>query len=515
MNTLQGEALREPLADGTLAEAMYLYDQKRKKPQPIYSRRIIGLLAVIGVLGFAATGFLGYPSDTSVLYTIFHPPWLLFAWFAAAILLTQRALFRQHNLTKWRWGTFIVTLVCIAGIAASYVWPDVVKDLTNGIVAVFSAIGIPLGKGRLVGSAVNFGLIALYIYDRITLWIRGRRAEYVNFWDAPISRQAFPGQAFSPPVQPDRWELIAQDLFAGAALCAALGLILQDAFLNVVSDRLLSTHVDSCEVSWIIGACQSGAANNPPTLTSIDFHIVIFAGTASVLILAIGLIASAIFQAKDEANRRVTRSVAEIIWSVINPIHVVFRNLRNVVWPVLVFGGVFSAAAAARYIRLYLHAQSDQSTCLGSPACPDLKEFAPDVARSLTGGRLTIQALQFDAQLLALAATFGILAVFTILLAARVLASSRIPVSLRNINLDESLIFNWLRFFVSSARTILLVFWLFSFGLSGLMVALQSVNVTSRVPFPQPGVSTIISGAFFLSVAIPLTWRYFRGRFAL
>src|SRR5690242_19485048 len=163
MNTLQGEALREPLGDGTLAEAMYLYDQKRKKPQPIYSRRIIGLLAVIGVLGIAATGFLGYPSDTSVLYTIFHPPWLLFAWFAAAILLTQRALFRQRNLIKWRSGTFIVTLVCIAGIATSYVWPDVVKDLTNGIVAVFSAIGIPLGKGRLVVSAVNFGLIALYI----------------------------------------------------------------------------------------------------------------------------------------------------------------------------------------------------------------------------------------------------------------------------------------------------------------------------------------------------------------
>ena len=511
MSTAQDEAPRDNFSERALAEAMYLYDQERRKPLPVYSGRAIGLLAAIGILGFIATGFVGYPSDRAVLYTIFHPPWALFLWFAAAILLVQLAIFRQPYLKKWRWGTFAVTVVCIAGVAASYIWPDIVKTLSNGIVAIFNALGISLGQGRIVWNLMNFGLIALYLYDRVRLWASHRRAEYINFWGTRNSRRAMSGQEAAPPVRPARWELIAQDLFAGAALCAILGFVLQqDVLLNAVSVRLFATHIGACQVSWIVGACQAGGANNPPTLTSIDFHIAIFAGPASVLILAVGLIAYVLFQSKEVANSTVTRSVAEIISSVINPIDVVFRNLRNVVWPVLVFAGVLSAAFAARFIRLYLHWLSAQRTCSSAATCQDLKEFAPYAANTIDTYPFSSQALELDAHFLLLAVVGGAVAVLAILLAARVLASSRIPVSLRHIDLKNALIVNWVRFFFSSARSIMLVFWLFSLGLSGLMWALLSVNVTTRVPFPQPGLSTSISALFFLYVSAPRAWQFLK-----
>jgi len=393
----------------------------------------------------------------------------------------------------------------------SYVRPDVLKGLADTIVAIFNALGITLGGGRIKWNLLNFELIALYIYDRVALWAKGKRAEYINFQIDPRSLTTEGNTRRLAP--PTRWELASQDLFAGAALCAVLGLVLQDSILNFVASHFIGSHVDSCDVSWIAGACKGGGANNPPTLNSIDWRIMIFAVTASLFILGIGLIARTIFLQRPEAENTVVRGVLATIWSVINPLDIFFRNLRNVLWPVFVFAGVFVAATSARYIRLYLHALSDQQTCSGRATCPDLKEYASYLANSVDTSRFMDQAYFLEIRFLALALMTGAVAAFLILLAARTLVTSRIPVSLRQISLKDSLFVNWLRFFASVARILLLSLWVLSICLSALMKALQSVSVTSRNPFPQPGISTIISFVFFLVVGTPLMWRLIRQKF--
>lgn len=237
---------RDEKTQGALAESMFLYDTANGRAKILYPTWVIGLLVVIGFFAFAATGFLGYPSDDPALYTIFHPPWALFLWFGAAILLLQLAIFKQRNLTRWRWGTFIITMISIIAIAVSYVRPDALKDLADTIVAIFRDLGITLGGGRIKWNLVNFGLIALYIYDRITLWVRGKRAEYVSFLDEFNPSSSEGGRLASPA----RWELASQDVFAGAALCLVLGLILQDATLNLVAPQLTGSRIDACDVSW-------------------------------------------------------------------------------------------------------------------------------------------------------------------------------------------------------------------------------------------------------------------------
>lgn len=499
---------RDEKTQGALAESMFLYDTANGRAKILYPTWVIGLLVVIGFFAFAATGFLGYPSDDPALYTIFHPPWALFLWFGAAILLLQLAIFKQRNLTRWRWGTFIITMISIIAIAVSYVRPDALKDLADTIVAIFRDLGITLGGGRIKWNLVNFGLIALYIYDRITLWVSGKRAEYVSFLDEFNPSSSEGGRLASPA----RWELASQDVFAGAALCLVLGLILQDATLNLVAPQLTGSRIDACDVSWIAGTCQSGGANNPPTLNSIDWRIAIFAVAASLFILGTGLIARTFFLRRDVADDTVVRGVLATIWSVINPLDIFFRNLRNVLWPIFVFAGVLATATSARYIRLYLHALSDQRTCSGTATCPDLKEYASYLANSVDTHRFMDQAYLLEARFLALAVGAGVLAMLAILLAARILVTSRIPVSLTRIRRSNSLFLNWLGFFGSVARILLISFWVLSISLSAFMKALQSVNVTARVPFPQPGISTIVSFVAFLVIGIPLMWRIFRKR---
>jgi hypothetical protein len=500
---------RKETTHGALAESMYLYDTANRKAKTLYPTWVIGLLAAIGFLAFAATGFWGYPTDDSVLYTIFHPPWALFLWFGAAILLLQLAIFKQRNLARWRWGSFSITLISIVAIAISYVRPDVLKELTDALVAIFRNLGITLGGGRIKWNLVNFGLIALYIYDRVTLWASGKRAEYVSFLDE--FNPSLTGEG-GRPAPPTRWELASQDLFAGAALCLVLGFVLQDVILNLVAPQLTGSRIAACDVSWIAGTCQSGGANNLPTLNSIDWRVAIFAVTASLFILGIGLIARTFFLQRDAADDTVVRGVLATIWSVINPLDVFFRNLRNVLWPIFAFAGVLAAATSARYIRLYLHALSDQRTCGGAATCSDLKEYASYLANSVDTSRFLDQAYLLEARFLALAIGTGALAVIAILLAARILVTSRIPVTPRRTGVNNSLFRNWLWFFGSIARILLISFWVLSICLSALMKALQSVNATSRVPFPQPGISTIVSFIFFLIIGIPLMWRNFRKR---
>jgi hypothetical protein len=143
-------------------------------------------------------------------------------------------------------------------------------------------------------------------------------------------------------------------------------------------------------------------------------------------------------------------------------------SLRTVVWPALIFLGVVAVAASARYIQTYLHLQSDERTCV-STHCQDYVAVQ----------RLLGEQVQYTAPVSAL--LWGIVAVLAIVFSAAIL------------------IYRWrvaensLQLLGLIGLTVLLTFWIFSLALSGFNALFSLTNISQRVPFPQPGISTMIS----------------------
>jgi hypothetical protein len=162
-------------------------------------------------------------------------------------------------------------------------------------------------------------------------------------------------------------------------------------------------------------------------------------------------------------------------------------SLRNVVWPVLIFFGIIAVATAAHYIQLYLHLLSDSKTC---PSYPSAADCAID-------RQLLVSGQQYQA--VALAVLWGVIAVLAIVFSATLL------------------IFRWrvaentLRFLGLIGFIVLLTFWLFLLALSGFNGILLLTNISNRVPFPQPEVTTILSVSSLLIFGITLMLRRIRG----
>jgi hypothetical protein len=290
------------------------------------------------------------------------------------------------------------------------------------------------------------------------------------------------------------WEFCAQDLFAGAALCFALAAIFQDAVLSLLTIQVAGVRVDACAVSWAIGECSIGGTHNPPTLTLIDVGLAFSAIAASLLILFVLLIPRILPQPTQTGTELAARSVGQILRATLNPIDVFFRDLRNVLWPGLILVGIIGAATAARFTRLYLHVLSDKQTCSGKGTCADLGEFALYLSNSLDTGYFEQRAVQLELIFLALAILGGVVCVLAITLSAQILVSKG--------RMGEMLLPNWLWFSLKVVRRVLLVFWIISLGLSAFMVVLLLANATARAPFPQLGISTVASFAYFCVMVV-------------
>ncbi|HKS70650.1 MAG TPA: hypothetical protein VJQ45_09515 [Ktedonobacterales bacterium] len=471
---------------------LYLLDPAGKTSAVAYPGWSLPLLIVTGIVAFAATGFLGYPTDAGPLYTLFHPAWLLFLWFSAMILIMQASIFRHREARRWKWETLSVTLVCIAIVAGAYTRPDLLNQMLKQLAIL---LGVQGEQGRVLWNLANFGIIALYLIDRSVLWIRHQRTKHMNIF---VELGAFGlRQSESDRPVPTSWELLSQDLFAGAALCVLLGVLFQTTVINVLTQWVAGVHADTCTVAWVFGACHVGSPQNPPTLGFIDLSLALFAIAASALMLGAVLLASTFV--RREATEVVARGVGEILLAVLNPLDVLIRNLRNVLWPGLILAGTICAATSSRYFRLYLHAMSDVQTCGQAARCPDLREFGLYVSNSLDAQRFQTQAPGLEVLFLTLALLGVVGATLAIVTSARVL--------LLEWHIRGRLAANWLRFVRSIAHKLLLAFWILSLGLSALMVALQHVNLTDRAPFPQPGKSTAISFIYFLASLAVILYR--------
>jgi ABC-type dipeptide/oligopeptide/nickel transport system permease component len=144
-------------------------------------------------------------------------------------------------------------------------------------------------------------------------------------------------------------------------------------------------------------------------------------------------------------------------------------------------------AASARYIQTYLHLQSDARTCTTSQ-CPDYAAVQ----------RLLAEHVQITAPISAL--LWGIIATLAIVFSAALL--------IYRLRVAE----NTLRLLGLVGFTVLLTFWIFSLALSGFNALFSLMNISQRVPFPQPGASTIISLAALVIVGTYSVVRTMRNR---
>ncbi len=477
---------------------LYLTDPEHKTSSVEYPRWLLVLLIVMGIVAFALTGFLGYPTDSALVYTVFHPSWLLFLWFSAIILLYQASIFRHKEAATWRWETLTITVVCMLAVAVAYTRPDIVNEALKRLAIL---LGVEGEQRKVLWNLTNFGILAVYVIDRSLLWLRHKRNTHETIFmelDAFGARLSRSGDS-----QPSSWELLSQDLFAGAALCLLLAVLFQATIINVLTQWAAGARADTCSVAWVFGMCRVGDPQNPPTLSFIDFSLALFAIAASALVLGAVLLSSTFF--RHEAAEEVARGVGETILVALSPLDVFLRNLRNILWPGFVLLGTIGAATSSRYIRLYLHALSDVQTCSNSARCLDLKEFGLYFSNSLDGRQFQSQAPALEVLFLALALLGIVGGTLAITASARIL--------LAEWRIRGHLAVNWLRFVGSSAHKVLLAFWIISLGLSALMFALQHINLTNRAPFPQPGKSTMLSLAYFLvSLAVRFYLRRARNR---
>lgn len=452
-------------------------------------------LTVTGLATFSTVGFLGFSSHSYLPYPLAHPVWIMFIWYSSVAILIQATIFRAKDPTvrRWRWETIAVTLICIGCGIVVYAKPDIVSRFLD---TLQQGPGAQRVSESIFWHILNFLPLAIYAGDRIILWVTGDRVRFATELAASYSAQRQDGQIPATFWQLDKWEMASQDFFGGAALSLALSLLLRDPILNgflaILPLHSTGIHINRCMVTIAFGACQNGAANNPPTLSAVDVSIGLVCLLVSVGILVIHLVPRAFELVTMNVAPNVAVAVGKILLAIFNPLAVFFRTLRVVVWPAFIAAGVISAAISAHFLRLYLHLISDKRTCVVSKPCDDLREFGINSSNSRDTANFLAHALPLQTLFLIAALVAVVVAVVAILTAAQVLVFGRF---------DKSwLLPNWLKFVGILGVIIGCFYGLLSLLLSIFMYTIQSLNVTQRTPFPQFGVMMLASLAIFLAL---------------
>ncbi len=420
----------------------------------------------------------------------------------ALILVSQISILRHPSLRPQLTATLIVTVFSVIFLGVLYYNPTWISDLTSLLQNLFTRIfGVHLFlSSSWTYTVINFLIIGIFWIDTIRRWIRVlRKQSPTRRIDLTTGEMTY---AANKDEIPSMSELVSGDLLAGAFLTLILALVLRQEVISFFLHTLqvVTAHpITICTVS-LPGYCTvppTAGILNPPTLTFIDLIQALIYLTIGLLILALyatlqGLsILNPIPGASSSRNvipadairteessavnvgGQVSIAILDTLRSALNRrIYVALDSLagslRTVVWPCLIFLGVVAVAASARYIQQYLHLQSDERTCSTSQ-CPDYGAVQ----------RLISEHVQFVAPVSAL--LWGIVAVLAIVFSAALL------------------IYRWrvaensLRLLGLVGLTVLLTFWIFSLALSGFNALFSLTGISQRVPFPQPGVSTIIS----------------------
>jgi hypothetical protein len=478
-----------------------VYDEENHTFLVRYPVWLVVGLGLSGVLVFMLTGYLGFRDhlEPALTGTIFHEPWTLYLWFSGLILVLQISILRHISLRRELAATLSVTIFSVIFLGVLYFHPLWITDLLNLLEQVIARIiGHPiLASLPLTYTVINFLIIGIFWLDTIRRWVRRLRGESptrrIDLVTGETTYKA--GDDELPTME----ELVSGDLVAGAVLVIILALVLRQEvisfFLNTIG-VIPQNPITACTVS-LPGVCHLPPVSgqlNPPTLTFIDL-------IQSLIYLPLGLLILAIFatlrglgaldaltntqpsspalmtprDASSAVNvgQQVSIAVLDTLRAALSrriyiALDGLVGSLRTVVWPSLIFLGVVAVAASARYIQTYLHLQSDERTC-ATKQCLEYSAVQ----------RLLSEHVQFTAPVSAL--LWGIVAVLAIVFSAAVF------------------IYRWrvaensLRLLGLIGFTVLLTFWIFSLALSGFNALFSLTNISQRVPFPQPGISTIIS----------------------
>lgn len=478
-----------------------LYDEQKNTFLVQYPVWLVIGLGLAGVIVFMLTGFLGYrdPLEGDFTSKVFHEPWALYLWFCALIITLQCSILRHPRLRRYLVMTLTVTLFCIVFVGIIYYYNQQLIPALQDLLEKLFQIQLPeIGKSKWTYAIINFGVIAVFWFATIRRWIRRasgkplHASEDIGLGDEDDSRQEYP----------DMRQLVSGDLISGAVLVLALSLIFRMEVVNFFSDLIQSNvHVNTCAVSWPFGACAAGGSGiaNPPTLSFIDLIQALIYLPLGLLILALAAVINGLGKEVDadsavSIGQRVVEELINTIKAALNRRGGIAFNLslalRSVAWPILIFIGVLSVAAASRAIQMYLHLLSDKNTCSTVVKCGGQQTF--DFVKAALASHQEYASA-------ALALLLGVVAVLSIVFSVALL------------------LFRWrvaensLRFLGLVGFTVLLTFWIFSLALSGFNGLFSLTNLSNRVPFPQPGPTTIISAASLLIFGAYLMVQRVRG----
>jgi len=488
-----------------------LYDEQRRAFLVQYPIPLVIALGLSGVAAFMVTGFLGYKDslEDPLIQTLFGKPWLLYLWFCALVLTLQVSILRHRSLRPQLTRTLVVTIVAIIFVGVFDIYSQEILTALQNLLSTILNTQILLqnfGKSPWTYTIINFGILAVYWADTIRRWVRSARGKS-PFKPAEIGLSSTDDSAYevaskqSGEAPPAISELVSGDLIGGAFLTLLLSLFFQPGVINFIGQSLQpgssasALSVNNCTLALPF-ACVApgGGVGNPPTLAFIDLvqtliylplGLIVLALTATIAGLSVPGGVTGVQQRNvpadqaqgDRGAQGVAGEVGMTIFKALQAaltrrVRIAVDNfavsLRSVIWPVLILIGMFAIAGASRSIEQYLHLLSDQHTT-------DLLSKA-DLAGM---NSLLDQHLNYLDPLLALLE--GAIAVIAIVLSA--------SLQLFQARVAE----NTLRFMGLIGFTVLLTFWIFSLALSGFNALFALTHLSNRVPFPQPGVTTIIS----------------------
>lgn len=458
-----------------------MYDTKRHTALVRYPLPVLIALSLTGAGALLVTGFLGYSDDPAAVKPFFQAAWPLFLWLCGVLLLLQVSILRHPSLRRGALAVGVVTLGMFALVGA---WEYAALQPVQVVTRVLTPLAAS-DSGVPIYVIINVGVLALFGADAIRRWLgRGRQVATVATTSGA--------------------EMVCGDLIAGGVLALVLAWIFQPSVIRTLSHLLASAHVldlaptvhtvapPACSLA--LSGCST--APNSPSLAFLDLTLALILLSLGVFILALSAVFNgltalgdtgkgpALADSGSEADI-ISRSVVGTVASALNRrIQLAMENigvgLRLVAWPLMTFISVFSAATTAHYIWRYLHDLSDSHTChaLNCPTWP----------QQLVQSGL-FEGLALVGLVVTLVTAVGAVALFV--------GSWRV-------------VDNTLRYLRLVAFIGLLTFWLFSLALSGCNGVLYLMGISPHVPFPQPGLLTIVSFGALLGYALLLLVRQHR-----
>jgi hypothetical protein len=503
-----------------------VYDASDRRVLVRFPTLLVSVLAVTGVLAFGLIGYLGYNSDPAIVQSLFKKPWAVFLWFSALVFTLEIAVLRNPRLRRLLIQALVVTLISMVFVGVAAVFPDAVTTFLSNLLNIH--IYIPdIGRSPWTYTILNFGIIVVFWLDTVRRWIRARGgAPAARVLDLGIGTLEF-GEEGDLPTLP---ELIAGDLIAAGVLVGLLALIFQAGVLGPIASALQTgVDINTCTVSLPIAPC----ASNPPTLFRIDVIQALIYLPLGFITLALTATTNAFTAASDKdapspatsgagvamapygasdagqalspdvrsssadaatgerGGTRVRATVIDTIYEALRAplqwrIRLVIDNLllalRNVVWPVFIFLGMFALGQSSNNIAFYLRTQSNHFNCthnnLAVVATTKNPEACVQVASQIQ------QGLQYGY----LAAGLGLV----------VAAAAAIVIALMMLVFSLRVFGNTTRFLGVVTWVAALTLWLFSLSLSVSNQLFTLIGLTQREPFPLFGASTSASLIVFL-----------------